>query len=734
MMHVIKAQGPEHIFDRALRSYQTGGITLDDLLGQIDDLLASGTSSGELLELLWRREQVEPLAVDVYSAVHAQIMARMTAAAADSPPESSMPVEAATIVLGEEGADRLAALPDTLSDAHFGDRFRLLETIGDGAMSRVYKAEDVTAAAGGRRLLAIKVFKHALGDGSLAMDAVEAEFMRLRALSHPNIAQLFECGRVGNSLYITMEYVAGETLYGRLHPASQAHSRPLPADQVNDIVAGIAQALESAHAHQIVHGDLKPGNVLLTDAGVKVIDFGLTSRPGTVALTPRYASPQLLAQQTPRPADDVYALACVAYEALSGRHPFAGADRLDSARTPPPRQPEFSSAQYAALLRGLSAERADRTQTAHEFLREFSQAEPAAVAARAAVGGAGRGRIVWIALLMLAVGGFGAWMLYSKRGQLPTARIAPPESVAPAVPTPDAAPVPAAPAESTAAAPAAGASVQQPLRDCAACPFMTVIPAGRFRQGVPDEDRAGLAAERPQHLVVFAHPLAVAVSDVTVGQYAAFAAATHREVNGCDVYDGDWRHRNSASYKDPGYPQSDMHPVTCVSFNDAIAYTKWLSRQSGRAYRLPSAAEWEYAARGGGSASMPWDAGGANACASANVADETAGQQYPGWSTFGCRDGFVYTSPVGSFPANGFGLRDMLGNLLQWTQDCWHSSYTGASAEGAARVDGDCREHELRGGSWFSAPPVVRTSHRNHFAAGYRTSSVGFRVVRDVQP
>jgi formylglycine-generating enzyme required for sulfatase activity len=100
---------------------------------------------------------------------------------------------------------------------------------------------------------------------------------------------------------------------------------------------------------------------------------------------------------------------------------------------------------------------------------------------------------------------------------------------------------------------------------------------------------------------------------------------------------------------------------------------------------------------------------------------------------FPCDDGYAYTSPVGTFKANAFGLGDMLGNVLQWTADCWSADYSGAPVDGSARVDGDCSVHEIRGGSWFSAPSRVRADYRTRFPADYRTSSVGIRLVRDIE-
>ena len=115
--------------------------------------------------------------------------------------------------------------------------------------------------------------------------------------------------------------------------------------------------------------------------------------------------------------------------------------------------------------------------------------------------------------------------------------------------------------------------------------------------------------------------------------------------------------------------QTQRHPVTCVSWDDAVAYAAWLSEKSGHRYRLPSAAEWEFATRAGQAAVAPWQ-NSSEACGSANVADQSAALRYPGWQVFDCEDHYVYTSPVGNYRANAFGLQDMLGNVFAWTADC----------------------------------------------------------------
>jgi len=313
--------------------------------------------------------------------------------------------------------------------------------------------------------------------------------------------------------------------------------------------------------------------------------------------------------------------------------------------------------------------------------------------------------LIGSAAVVVAAVAFGAWLLVHRA---PAAKEAP-VSVSAPVPTPGTV-----------------------IRDCPTCPAMVVLPAGRFKQGSVRE--SGSAFETPLHWVAIGPSLSMSSNVVTVDDFQQFIADTGRDMQGCDTYDGDWKYRPDNSWKNPGFSQAGTHPVTCVSWNDAKAYARWLSKKVGHRYRLPSASEWEYAARVGGEAVQPWGADGSTACAAANVADASAAQRYPGWSVFTCSDGYVNTAPVGSFKANSFGLNDMLGNVFQWTEDCWRADYTGAPIDGSARSDGDCSEHELRGGSWFSTPAYVRANYRNHFAADYRTSSVGIRLVRDISP
>ena len=176
-------------------------------------------------------------------------------------------------------------------------------------------------------------------------------------------------------------------------------------------------------------------------------------------------------------------------------------------------------------------------------------------------------------------------------------------------------------------------------------------------------------------------------------------------------------------------------PVMNVSWKDAKAYVEWLSGKTGKGYRLLSEAEWEYVARGGTTTSRYWGASEAGQCEYANGADGSAKERYSDWVTASCRDRSVHTAEVGSYRANGFGLHDVLGNVWEWVEDCWHGDYEGAPSEGEAWTSGEeCGKRVLRGGSWSSGPRSLRSALRNWNSAGNRLNSYGFRIARTLAP
>ena len=238
-------------------------------------------------------------------------------------------------------------------------------------------------------------------------------------------------------------------------------------------------------------------------------------------------------------------------------------------------------------------------------------------------------------------------------------------------------------------------------RDCAHCPEMVELPAGRFVMGAApgEEERGNLSAEfrnrsEPQRSVDVKR-FSAGRFEVTRGEYRVFAEETARGTDGCFVWRGDAFEMDPArSWRNPGFAQDDAHPVTCVSWEDASAYVKWLSRRTGRSYRLLTEAEWEYAARAGTTTTRFWGDDADKTCDYANGADRSTAALVPGarnWHVANCDDRHAYTAPLGSYRPNAFGLHDMLGNVEEWTQDCWNGDYQDAPSDGSA-----CRRHSSR--------------------------------------
>lgn len=278
-------------------------------------------------------------------------------------------------------------------------------------------------------------------------------------------------------------------------------------------------------------------------------------------------------------------------------------------------------------------------------------------------------------------------------------------------------------------------------RDCDICPQLVRLPAGEFLMGTgfDEEARERLGDEflhrsQPQRRVRVA-AFSIGRAEVTRGEYRRFVEATGHPGGGCFVWAGS-EHRldPGTAWHRPGFPQDDRHPVTCVSWEDAVAYLDWLSRSTGKRYRLPSEAEWEYAARAGTDAPRFWGVDGHAACAHANGADirlRTTLGSARDWDAADCDDGHVHTAPAGSYRANGFGLHDMLGNAAEWTADCWNPDYRNAPADGRARADGDCWMRAVRGGAWDEGPAGLRAAYRVGSPVVIRVYTRGFRVARD---
>jgi formylglycine-generating enzyme required for sulfatase activity len=250
-------------------------------------------------------------------------------------------------------------------------------------------------------------------------------------------------------------------------------------------------------------------------------------------------------------------------------------------------------------------------------------------------------------------------------------------------------------------------------------PEMVEIPAGSFQRG--DLQGTSEADEKPVRKVEFQKPFAIGKYEVTIPEYERY------------LYAQGFKEHNFPS--DQGWGR-ERRPVINVSWDDVVAYARWLSKQTGKHYRLPTEAEWEYAARGGTTSTWFWSDDASKACTYANVFDRgheaELRSRYPiPWGSVACEDGYAETAPVGSFKANSFGVHDAAGNVWEWVEDCYHGSYEGAPLDGSAWNDDGCNLRVLRGGSWGGDPGDLRASNRDRRWPGYRRDYVGFRLAQD---
>ena len=287
----------------------------------------------------------------------------------------------------------------------------------------------------------------------------------------------------------------------------------------------------------------------------------------------------------------------------------------------------------------------------------------------------------------------------------------------------------------------ASAQTSNVFKDCPDCPEMVVIPSGNFIMGSPEDESGRFDNESPRHHVSV-KKFSIGQNEVTVGEFHHFVQATQYKTDaernvgnlpGCktwDASDGIFAWRAGQYWNNPGFGQTDRQPVVCISWNDAIAFVKWLTHETGKNYRLPSEAEWEYAARGNTSTARYWENSPKSACLYANVADTTKGPADMQWKNkHECEDEYFFTAPVRSYLPNAFGLYDMIGNVWEWTEDSFHDDYKGAPSDGSSWQGNDMKR-VFRGGSWNNDPRSARAATRDFGGPAFRISSVGFRVVR----
>lgn len=260
------------------------------------------------------------------------------------------------------------------------------------------------------------------------------------------------------------------------------------------------------------------------------------------------------------------------------------------------------------------------------------------------------------------------------------------------------------------------------LKDGPDAPEMVIIPAGEYTMGWKAADGVRFSEEPlppgaiTRHRVRIAYPFAMSKTHVTVAEFAKFAAETnYTKADKCQVAEDGVERKDS--WREPGFPQTPNHPVVCVNYEDSVAYAAWLSKKTGKTYRIPSDAEYEYANRAGTTTTYWWgnEVGVNNAsCGGA------CGSQWDNMSS----------PPAASFKPNAFGLYDTTGAVWSRTADCWNESFDNAPHDGSINTKGDCTKRVFRGGGFRSNPLNLRSALRHGTGHDRRFNDDGFHVVR----
>lgn len=655
-------------------------------------------------------------------------------------------------------------------------RYETERELGRGSMGIVYQAHDPRLD----RRVALKLLKPDLVSSETFVQRFLKEAKAAARLSHPNIVSVYDADEAQGTIYIAMEFLAGEPL-DRL-----IKTKKLSENEIVHLGIQVARALDYAHQSGIVHRDIKPGNIILDSRGqIKITDFGIAriedpSAPqqtavGEVLGTPAYMSPEQALGKSVDRRTDIYSLGVVLYELSTGVRPFRG-ETLSAIlmaiihETPP--EPERINASLSPelariIMRCMSKVPEERFQTgealaeALEKLGRRGESRPPVVPTTKK-SPVRLGLFFVILLLVLGIGGGLSYHFLSKnrkaRVERATAeRIAPsqeqtkqPEGkksesvsgldegkqkidelerrIAAARIKQDEAdkrakevepvkPKAEQPQRATADVQKKHPAASSESSDSIKMEFV-VVPKGRFILGSPGDESGRYQDEEPQHEVQITKPFYMGKYEVKVSEFREFVKATgyktDAEIKGwAAVLRGKkWEKQAGLYWDNPGFSQEEGHPVTCVSWNDAVAFAKWMSKMTGHSYRLPTEAEWEYACRGGSKSAYSF---GPDFGALGNYAWYlgNAGEK---------------THPVGQKNPNAWGLYDMHGNAREWCQD-WYGDYAaGSVSDPVGPTNGSNRVQ--RGGSWGSGARDLRCAERKSSPPSYANGRTGFRLVR----
>jgi formylglycine-generating enzyme required for sulfatase activity len=712
-------------------------------------------------------------ALTISSAVvqtHVGFKAQTPAHSTYNPQVSGLPEEATAIEAAPMEKDRsaeLKAILGLLQPAQENDElgrtsgYRLLKHIGTGGMGTVFRAEDLML----RRPVALKIMKPETQSNE-GWARLQREARSMAAIKHEHLATVYGAGREGEVFFLAMELLEGKPLDQWMKTATPS------AAEILRIAREIAVGLAAIHKHGLIHRDIKPSNIWVEAPNdkIKILDFGLArpmtvqgstfvTQPEMMAGTPAFMSPEQARGGTLDARSDLFSFGGVLYCLCTGRTPFSGDVLIAQLTSLAVDTPEPVSKLNAKIPLGLSdlidqllrKEADQRPQSAEEVIAKLDAMGITSTTVRAAGAAkevpatefeSGKSKRWLVAVLLLALLGTAGFFLLPKPEPQKSPVVANPEKP-PVVVIPEKPPekivTPPTPPPVTPPKVELPKEIVVELEDTKM--VLLLVPAGEFMMG----SEKGDPHERPAHKVKISKPYYIAKYETTVAQFRALVKSTgyvseaEKRGKAFPVIDGKFEERPGVNWRDPGFKQGDDHPVCVVTWNDAQAFCNWASGRlpptlpplpDGKwVVRLPTEAEWEYAARGPQNLVFPWgDIWGVRA----NVADASLkATGYPmKWGEIKEDDGFATTAPGGSFKnASWVGAFDMAGNVWEWCQD----HHTRESYVNAAEVDPtgapESPTRIMRGGCWDSPLTGVTGFKRGYQAPNYPSGNIGFRVV-----
>ncbi len=635
--------------------------------------------------------------------------------------------------------------------------YRLVEEIGRGGMGTVYKAVHVRIA---EQVVAVKHLAPLLifGDSGAAQRAKEEASSQARLKDHPNIVSLYDYVETGEGLFLIMEYVRG--VQGMRNMAELVRRcGPLPLDELKRLFGQVLSAVGFAHRQGIIHRDLKPLNIMLSEFGAKVGDFGIArivsgdtsvSVSGHRVGTPAYMSPEQVLYKKLTRATDIYSLGCTLYELATGRLPFKASEtssffeaHLQDPPIPPRSvNPALPERLEQVILKAMAKKPQDRFQTCEEFaaalqrvgvasqprpepaepLPDKTRPEPEPTPkpqpgplpelqdeARRPRRGRRAGWLIGLSLAGVVAIAVTAALVRAPRSS-------------PSVQHSYSSPGRELSAESGWRSLGRNAQGYDEILWLKDSSVMIRIPAGELWMGSAEGE--GASDERPQHKVYLSEYY-IDKYEVTNEQFERFVKATGYQTDAERLGSGYVDDKGSSKLIDKkgvswrtyyGYATRN-HPVVLVSWNDAKAYCDWAGK------RLPTEAEWEKAARGTDARKYPW--GNSEPDGSrCNYADKNTDFF---WRD--ANDGYAQTAPVGTYPAGAspYGCMDMAGNVWEWCNDWRDGDYCSTSPSNNPEGPSSGSFRVLRGGSWALDARFLRCARRAGGVPSLRTYFLGFR-------